>query len=170
MLKGEKVYLRLLELRDIGILKYICNDNQIKKYNTIANNKDKNEDYDLRKALSIINEKGVLVGFLTYKESNKYKKVFSIGITIASRYWNRGYGQDSIKLLIDYLFEELKAIKVQLEVIKYNVRAITCYKKCGFTEEFQQKGICYLDGKCVDTIIMGILKEEFIKRKVKLER
>ena len=170
MLKGEKVYLRLLELRDIGILKHICNDNNIKKYNTIFNNEDENEISKPRKALSIINEKDVLVGFLTYKESNKYEKVFSIGITIASRYWNRGYGQDSIRLLIEYLFEELEAIKVQLEVIKYNIRAIACYEKCGFIQEFQKKGICYLDGKCVDTIIMGILKEEFMKRKVKLER
>lgn len=170
MLKGERIYLRLLERKDIGTLKYICNDNKVKQYNIRTTNEDKSEAANYRKALSIINEKDVLIGFITYKENNKLNNVFSIGITIASRYWNRGYGQESIKLLINYLFEELGAIKVQLEVIKYNIRAINCYKKCGFVEEFQKKSVCYLDGQYVDTIIMGILKEEFMKRKTELER
>ena len=117
----------------------------------------------LRKALSIINEKNVLVGFITYKQSNYSSNVYSIGITIGSRYWNRGYGQDSIKTLNKYLFEDLKAIKVELEVIVSNTRAIRCYKKCGFFEEKIIKNKCYIDGKYLDTIIMGILRNEMIE-------
>ncbi len=105
----------------------------------------------------------MLVGFITYKESNYCSNVYSIGITIGSRYWDRGYGQDSIKTLNKYLFEELKAIRVELEVIKCNVRAISCYKKCGFVEEGIKRNKCYIDGEYLDTIIMGILRDEMIK-------
>lgn len=166
MLKGEKIYLRLLERKDIRILKNICDDEKVKRYNTISSEKDKEENTNYRKALSIINEKEVLVGFITYKESNYCKNVYSIGITIGSRYWNRGYGQDSIKLLLNYLFTELNAVRVELEVIKTNIRAIRCYKKCGFIEEGIRKSKCYLDGEYVDTIIMGIIKDDFDKRRV----
>lgn len=162
MLKGKKVYLRLLERRDIAIIYRLCNEEKVKRYNSIPG--DINEqNVNLRKALSIINEKNVLVGFITYKESNYCSNVYSIGITIGSRFWNRGYGQDSINTLNKYLFEELNAIRVELEVIKCNERAISCYKKCGFVEEGIKRNKCYIDGKYLDTIIMGILRDEMIK-------
>lgn len=162
MLKGKKVYLRLLERRDIAIIYRLCNEEKVKRYNSIPG--DINEqNVNLRKALSIINEKNVLVGFITYKESNHCSNVYSIGITIGSRFWNRGYGQDSINTLNKYLFEELNAIRIELEVIKCNERAISCYKKCGFVEEGIKRNKCYIDGKYLDTIIMGILRDEVIK-------
>lgn len=162
MLKGKKVYLRLLERRDIAIIYRLCNEEKVKRYNSIPG--DINEqNVNLRKALSIINEKNVLVGFITYKESNYCSNVYSIGITIGSRFWDRGYGQDSINTLNKYLFEELNAIRVELEVIKCNERAISCYKKCGFVEEGIKRNKCYIDGKYLDTIIMGILRDEVIK-------
>ena len=160
MLKGHNVYLRLLEKRDIRILYKLCNEEKVRKYNTIPNDiQNSNQGTNIRKALSIINEKNVLVGFITYKESNYYSKVYSIGITIGSKYWGKKYGQDSIKTLLKYLFEELNAIKVELEVIKYNLRAINCYKKCGFVEEDIRRDKVNIDGEYVDTIIMGILRE-----------
>lgn len=164
MLKGKKVYLRLLERKDLAIIYRLCNEEKVKKYNSIPENVELDDkSIRLRKALSIINEKNVLVGFITYKQSNYSSNVYSIGITIGSRYWNRGYGQDSIKTLNKYLFEDLKAIKVELEVIVSNTRAIRCYKKCGFFEEKIIKNKCYIDGKYLDTIIMGILRDEMIE-------
>lgn len=162
MLKGEKIYLRLLERKDIRILQYICDDEKVNRYNTMSN---ENEFTNVRKALSIINEKEALIGFITYKQSNYYKNVYSIGITIGSRYWNRGYGKDSINVLLNYLFNELGAVRIELEVIKSNIRAISCYKKCGFIEESIKRSRCYIDGEYVDTIIMAILKEEFIQKR-----
>lgn len=163
MIKGNKIYLRLLERRDLSILYRLCNEEKVKRYNTIAN-ETSDTPVKLRKALSIINEKEVLVGFITYKESNYCSHVYSIGITIGSRYWNRGYGQDAIMVLVKYLFEDLKAIRIELEVMKCNLRAINCYRKCGFIEEGIKRSKCYLDGEYVDTIIMGIIRDEVMKK------
>ena len=159
MLKGHNIYLRLVEKKDIRRLYKLSNEEKVSRYNTIPNNmQNNNQETNLRKALSIINEKNVLVGFITYKESNYCNKVYSIGITIGSKYWDKNYGQDSIKALLKYLFGELNAIKVELEVIKYNLRAINCYKKCGFVEEGIRRNKVYIDGEYVDTLIMGILR------------
>lgn len=163
MLKGNNVYLRLLEKRDVRILYKICNEEKVRIYNTIPNDiQNNNKGTNLRKPLSIINEKGVLVGFITYKESNYCNKIYSIGITIGSNYWGRKYGQDAIKTLLRYLFGELNVIKIELEVIKSNLRAINCYKKCGFIEEGIKRNKVCIEGEYVDTIIMGILREEAI--------
>ena len=141
----------------------LCNEENVRKYNTIPNDiQNNNQGTSLRKPLSIINEKNVLVGFITYKENNYCNDVYSIGITIGSKYWGRKYGQDAIKTLLKYLFGELNAIRVELEVIKYNLRAISCYKKCGFVEEGIRRNKVYIEGEYVDTLIMGILRDEVI--------
>jgi len=163
MLKGKKIYLRTLEKKDIVTLYRLCNEEKVKTYNTIPNDiQSNNKDKKLRKALSIINEKNVLIGFITYKESNYSDVVYSIGITIGSKYWGRKYGQDAIKTLLKYLFEEQNAIRVELEVIKCNLRAISCYKKCGFVEEGIKENKVYIEGRYVDTIIMGIFRDKVI--------
>lgn len=163
MLKGNNIYLRTLEKKDIAILYRLCNEKEVKNYNTIPNDiQSKNKDKNLRKALSIINEKGVLIGFITYKESSYLNNVYSIGITIGSKYWGRKYGQDSIKTLLKYLFDEKNAVRVELEVIESNLRAISCYKKCGFLEESIRKNKVCIDGRYVNTIIMGIIKDKEI--------
>ena len=163
MLKGNNIYLRKLEKIDIWILYSLCNEEEVKTYNTIPDDiQNNNKDKNLRKALSIINEKNVLIGFVTYKESSYFKRGYSIGITIGSKYWGRRYGQDSIKTLLKYLFDEKKAIRVELEVMQSNLRAISCYKKCGFVVENIRKDKVYIDGRHEDTLIMGIIKDEVI--------
>ncbi|WP_061342903.1 GNAT family N-acetyltransferase [Clostridium botulinum] len=168
MLEGEKVYLRLMQVSDIKRLYDLANDYEVKKYNDKMlemgkkiqiNEGTNNINIYKRKALSIINKKNVLVGFMTYKQSDYCKNVYSIGITIGKKYWSRGYGQDSIKTLIKYLFDDLNAKRIQLEVVSENIRAIKCYKKCGFIEEKIRKARYYMDGKYTDIIIMGILKK-----------
>ena len=37
MLKGHNVYLRLLEKKDIRILYKLCNEEKVRRYNTIPN-------------------------------------------------------------------------------------------------------------------------------------
>ncbi|WP_297429823.1 GNAT family protein [Clostridium sp.] len=163
MLKGIKIYLRLIEKKDITIVYRLSNEEKVKIYNTIPDDiQHNNQKEHLRKALSIINEDGILIGFITYKENSCCKGIYSIGITIGSKYWGRKYGEDSIKTLLRYLFYELGAIRVELEVIKSNTRAIKCYKKCGFIEEGIKSSRVYIGKEYVDTVIMGILREEVI--------
>lgn len=75
----------------------------------------------------------------------------------------KGYGQEAIKILQKFAFEELNLHKLELEVHAYNEKAYNCYKKCGFLEEGRKRENFYIDGKYTDTIFMGILKREFEK-------
>lgn len=163
MLSGKSIYLRMLEKNDIEILYKLCNEEKAKRYNIIPDDiQSNNKETSLRKAFCIINEKNILIGFVTYKENNYCNKVYYIGITIGSQYWGRRYGEDSIKTLLKYLFEEQNAIRVEFEVIKSNSRAIACYKKCGFVEEGIKRNKVYIEGEYVDTLIMAIITREAI--------
>ncbi len=158
MIKGKRIYLRLIERSDINILYNICNDNSVAKYNNVLPRKNYlfNNFHIIRKApnkfLTIINEKGVIVGFMDYR--SYYDSIYTIGVTIAKRFWRRGYGKESIETLTDYLFNELKVKQIIVEVMKRNIKAIECCKSCGFIgKESIEK-----DGESI--IRMFLLKKE----------
>ena len=170
MLKGNKVLLRCVERRDINVFYDIWCDEEVRKLDgnfilppskeDILNNFNKFVNSD-KKYLSIVNEKGVVVGYITYTEIKECKNVYVLGITIGPNFWNRGYGQDAIRVLLKYLFMDTAAHRVELEVLDFNLRAIQCYKRCGFKEEGKKRKTCFSDGSYRDIIIMGILREEF---------
>lgn len=171
MLKGNKVLLRCVERRDINIFYDIWCDEEVRKFDgnfimppakeDILNNFNKFVNID-KKYLTIVNEKGVVVGYITYREIKETKNVYVLGITIGRNFWNRGYGQDSIKVLLKYLFMDMAAHRVELEVLDFNLRGIQCYTKCGFIEEGKKRKTCFSSGSYRDIIIMGILRDEFI--------
>ena len=115
-----------------------------------------------KKELIIVNRDSDLIGYIYYKENSYTMDVYSIGITIGKEYWNKGYGLDSIRTLCTYLFNSRQAHKIELEVVMENKRAIKCYRKCGFKYEGVRRSKYYYKGKYLDTLSMGLLKEEFI--------
>jgi RimJ/RimL family protein N-acetyltransferase len=66
---------------------------------------------------------------------------------------NKGYGKDAINTAKKYCFEELELNKIYLKVFSFNVRAIRCYKSCGFK----------ITGKIGEMVERyGILHDEYI--------
>ena len=171
MLRGNRILLRPVERRDLNIFYEIWSDEEVRKYDGnyvlppskeyIVENFNRFLNLD-KKYLSIINEKGVLIGYITYEAAKNCCDVYTLGITIGKGFWNRGYGEDSVKTLLKYLFSSKGAERVELEVIDFNVRASSCYKKCGFIEEGKKRKRCFSEGKYVDLLIMGIIKEEYV--------
>ena len=171
MIYGENIYMRDVVREDIDILLNICSDKDVLKYNGLAtgvmtkeyiNSQFHHLNRPNKKELVIVNNYSDIIGYMYYKENSYTMDVYSIGITIGKDYWHKGYGQDSIKALCKYLFNNRQAHKIELEVVSANKRAISCYKKCGFKEEGIRRSKYYYSGRYLDTIVMGLLKKEFI--------
>lgn len=155
MIKGEKVYLRVIDVGDINILYNFCSDKDVNIYNNYGVILPEKK-YIIKKfyiikqfykrLLSIINEKNVIVGFMNYDPKEDNSSIYTIGITIGKRFWRRGYGKDSIIAITKYLFEEKNAVRIELEVDNNNFRAINCYNSCGFIVDKKDNLIhMYLD-------------------------
>jgi RimJ/RimL family protein N-acetyltransferase len=85
-----------------------------------------------------------------------------LGIAIGDKsYWNKGYGQDATRLLLDYGFNLLGLNSIMLGVYSFNKRAINCYKRIGFREIGKRRQARIIGGKKYDVILMDILGEEF---------
>ncbi len=76
---------------------------------------------------------------------------------------NQGLGQEGVRLMLAYAFDQMNLNRVHLKVRADNERAIRCYEKCGFVREGVLRAHAYGDGEYRDVVLMGILRQEFRK-------
>jgi len=87
------------------------------------------------------------------------------GISIYNpEYWGKGYGQESMNLILGFAFRNLNLNRVELETFDFNKRAQRCYLKVGFKEVGRRRKAKFIDDKYHDDIIMDILKEEWLTK------
>lgn len=76
---------------------------------------------------------------------------------------HKGYGTETINLIMDYAFGYLNFNRMSIGVVGFNDSALSFYKKVGFKKEgIQQEGY-YYNYKYYDFVMMRILKREFIE-------
>jgi RimJ/RimL family protein N-acetyltransferase len=93
-----------------------------------------------------------------------------LGITIGDKaYWGRGYGRESIRLLLDYAFRLRNFHKVWLRVHGDNERAIRAYRGSGFVEEGRLRTHVFSNGRYVDALYMGVLRDDWSRGQVATE-
>ena len=73
----------------------------------------------------------------------------------------KGYGSQSLRMLIRFAFAELNLFRVSARVPEYNEAAIALLKKAGFTEEVCRRQAIERDGRRWDLIVFGLLKDEW---------
>jgi len=87
-----------------------------------------------------------------------------LGILIGDKScWDQGYGTETLKLLLEHAFLTLNLHRVDLEVFEHNQRAVKVYINLGFIEEGRLRDYHYRDGEYFDTLIMSILRDEWLE-------
>lgn len=73
---------------------------------------------------------GEHIGNCDYRDVNPITRTATIGIAImAKEYWSKGYGTDTLLLLLDFLFSKLNLNRVQLDTWSGNMRLFAPMKK-----------------------------------------
>lgn len=174
-MKGNKVFLRSIERCDIELAwKYMNNADTF--YNLSVGipfpmNYDNETDwYDSqRKQTGIYNfaicdsSTGLYIGGCGINSLDLNNRKCTIGIFIGDdKYKGKGYGTEAMRLLIDFIFNQISVERIELRVFDFNERAIKSYKKNGFVEEGRLRRAIYRNGQFHDELIMSILKEEYV--------
>ena len=116
----------------------------------------------------IKSENDELIGNIGLMKIDNIRRTATLGIMIGEdKNRNKGYGTESIKILLDYGFNYLNLNNIMLEVFSFNERAIKSYKKAGFKEIGRRRKSYFLNGKYHDEIYMDILAEEFTESYMK---
>ena len=119
-------------------------------------------------------EKEIYFWAIHLKESNKHIgniKIDPINIeTNSGEYgilmgdklsWGKGFGKEASMRIIQYCFEELKLVEITLGVIEDNVKAISLYKKIGFTIDEIKKEVGVYNNKLSNALRMSLHVENF---------
>ena len=72
----------------------------------------------------------------------------------------KGVGTFAIKAMITHAFDNLNLHRIELTVLETNCVAIHVYEKIGFVKEGVKRKSNYKNGKYINMVIMGLLKEE----------
>jgi len=175
MIKGKLVNLRAVEKKDLEEIMKWVNDREITKYlaaflypvSRLEEEKflEKAMSHDdTEKNLVIETKEGIYIGQIGLHKIDWRNRNAELGIVIGNKeYWGKGYGTDAIEILLNHTFNQMNLFKVYLRVFEYNKRGIRCYEKCGFKEEGRLRKNHFYNGEYYDVILMGILKDEFIK-------
>ena len=116
-------------------------------------------------ALFAIDVRGEYVGYASLMNLKNSNKVFELGIVIGDRrYWERGYGKEVVKLLLQHGFSELDGREIELTTQQKNERALACFSACGFREQRRVHGATLFDGQYVDMIEMSIARKKWMSK------
>src|SRR5262249_13164401 len=177
MLQGDRVRLRALSRDDLPRLWAFNNDLAVElagggdpPYPQSLSRLQAEFDQDAAKGgrdttRFAIEADGQCIGGCGLHNADAVARTCELGIAIGDKqYWGRGFGRESVKLLLAYAFRYLNYRRVWLRVHAKNERAVRAYKACGFVEEGRLRSHVWSDGAYDDLLLLGVLCEEWQER------
>jgi len=175
MLEGNLVRLRAPEMGDAERGYHWFNDPEVTRFLeirypiSIQTERQLYEERFIRPRpdalfLAIETKDGVHIGNISLGNISREDGRAELGIAIGEKdSLDKGYGSDAVATLLDFAFNQMNLRRVWLTTKEFNKRAIACFKKCGFKEEGVLRQHYYGDGRYWDVVVMGVLKEDFLR-------
>ena len=117
-----------------------------------------------RDQFAILDERGVLIGMISYYNWTPERGTAELGIYIGERQlWDQGYGTEAVRTLLDHLFQTTSLRAMYLNTYATNERARASYQKVGFETMGTARKYSTRIGYYVD-VQMRITREDFVAR------
>jgi len=165
-LKGDKCYLRALEMDDLNFLYQLENDSSIWEISGTVTPYSKHvlrkylenahrDIYDVKQLrLVICQSDGNTIGLIDLFDFDPKNHRAGIGIVILnSDQRNHGVGSEALNLLIDYAFSSLDVRQLYANVSITNAASVHLFEKLGFIAAGIKKDWIFSEGKFIDEIL-----------------
>jgi RimJ/RimL family protein N-acetyltransferase len=168
-IEGERVNLRGIEEEDASFIKENINDSEIRLFvdHRGPTTSRKEEDFirevntDESRFSFIIMYEGERVGFIELKTLLAESRLGEIEIWIAPEYQGEGIGKESSEIIVDFGFNRLNFHKIIARLHSSNKSSENIWQELGFNREGRMEKALILDGKWVDALTYGILREDW---------
>ena len=176
MLKGKRVILRPLQKLDISLFLKWYNDPEITQYMGIylplteinegkwleeaAGGRNGTQVFFVIEAFE--NNRANPIGSISLERIDSKNQNAELGIGIGEKkYWDKGYGTEAARLLVDYGFKQLNLHRISSTVFSPNKRSLKMHHKVGFTKEGIRKQAFFKNGQFLDLVVFGLLREDW---------
>ncbi len=178
MLRGDRVRLRRIERSDLPSLVAWLNDPEVRQHLALVYPMSQVQEeawfeeqlkaepaaqpfaIEARRARGDSQE-WALLGAAGLHQVDWRNRWAELGLFLGDKSrWGDGLGTEATRVLVRWAFDTLNLNRVFLRVYADNARAIHCYEKVGFRPEGRLRQDRFQEGRYVDTVIMGLLREE----------
>jgi RimJ/RimL family protein N-acetyltransferase len=182
LIQGKQVYLRGLERDDLKLLHSMLNDEEVMEWarvrpdnTTSMEELEKEYEGELkgesarRRTFIIVNKTTQkVIGWASLRWWRPFSTTADIGIVIADKgLRGKGMGSEVNMLVTKTAFEQYNMHKVELFTRADNKAAIRSAEKNGYKAEGRTRETLYFNDKFHDGILMGLIRDEYEKRKPK---
>lgn len=171
-IKGNKIVLRAVSLKDAELLMGLINDPETERMlggSSFPVSFEEQESWiaaqqgrtDVLRCIVMLenDETGLGTVFLTDIDSKNGVAQVHIKMD-KNRGRGRGYGKDALNTLVNYAFEEMRLNCIYAEVLESNIPSQTLFEKCGFKKEGLLRSRVYKEGKYNNMVSFSKLKKD----------
>lgn len=108
-----------------------------------------------------IRENGKIIGVIGARFLDSWNKTAEIGYWLSQDFQGKGTMTKAVIRLIDMIFFEHHLLRVEVRCAKSNERSQAIPRRLGFQLEGILRKTSYVDGGFDDTLVFGLLKEEW---------
>ena len=106
-------------------------------------------------------ELGEPIGSISVVDQDERTEKVHIGYCIGSHWWGMGYTSEAYTKVIAFLFEEVKALRIESQHDPNNPASGRVMQKCGMTYEGTLRKADWSNQGIVDACMYGLLAEEY---------
>lgn len=169
-MEGERVRVRAAEMADLPTYLRWVNDPEVTEHLDLEPPMGMEQEEQWfrsmrergEEVMSIETLDGKLIGNMGILRVSWRDRKALIGIMIGEEEFRwKGYGREALRLLLDYLFDELGMNRVHLEVDAAHQGAVRCYRGLEFRIEGTLRQNRFKRGEYRDQLVMSLLREEW---------
>jgi RimJ/RimL family protein N-acetyltransferase len=169
LLEGKNVKLRIMEKEDLPLISEWFNDPEYGgEYEPLEQitMKELEKWYDgprPNEEWFIVEKDKCKIGHIFHIASGQG---FEIGYRLIPSERNKGYGTETVKMFVDYLFLSKNTVRIQAKANPRNVASQRVLEKAGFTREGIIRKDVFIRGQWQDGVLYSILREEWKEPKI----
>lgn len=109
----------------------------------------------------VLNEINEPIGAISVVDKNEKLNIIQVGYCIGRKWWHKGITSEAFTAIIRYLFEEVKADRIESQHDPNNPISGKVMRKCGLKYEGTLRQADYNNQGIVDACIYSILASEY---------
>lgn len=104
---------------------------------------------------------GGIIGMIGLMRVDCRNRNAEVGYWLGNKYWGRGLAGEALNLMLHFAFREMKLVRVYAHVMHPNHASVRMLEKAGFTLEGCLRKHLLRDGRRLDLLYYGLLKQEY---------
>jgi RimJ/RimL family protein N-acetyltransferase len=105
-----------------------------------------------------------VIGTVTLAWIEREHRRADVGFALAKSAWGKGYATEAVTRLIQYAFDDMELHRLGADVDPRNEPSLRLLERLGFQREGLLRERYHLGDEIQDSVIMGLLRREWVPR------